>query len=232
MGLLIAVEGVDASGKQTQTELLHKHLTDKGIKVRRLSFPVYESDSSAGVRMYLNGELSESADGVSAYAASSLFAADRFLSFKSDWAKDYENGTLILCDRYVGSNMIHQACKLQESEREQFLDWLDGFEFGIYQLPKPDITLFLDMPPEKGRELMAKRLNKIDNSETHDIHERDKEFLEKSYSCACAVREKFGWERISCVNGDRIRSVEDIAAEVAEKVDCILRGRLKQEEKE
>ncbi|MBQ7793853.1 MAG: thymidylate kinase [Clostridia bacterium] len=219
MGLLIAVEGVDASGKQTQTELLYKHLTERGIAVRRLSFPVYDSDSSAGVRMYLNGELSESADGVSAYAASSLFAADRFLSYKSDWAKDYESGTLILCDRYVGSNMIHQACKLGEGERDAFLDWLDGFEYGIYALPKPDLTIFLDMPPEKGRELMASRRNKIDNSETHDIHERDNGFLEKSYRCACAVAEKFGWTRISCVSGDKIRSVEDISAEICAIAD-------------
>ncbi len=224
MGLLIAVEGVDASGKQTQTELLYKHLIEKGLKVRRLSFPQYDSDSSAGVRMYLNGELSESADGISAYAASSLFAADRFLSFKSDWAKDYESGTVILCDRYVGSNMIHQACKLENAGREEFLDWLDGFEFGIYALPRPDITLFLDMPPEKGRELMAKRLNKIDNSETHDIHERDEAFLQRSYSSACSVAEKFGWTRISCVNGDKIRSVEEIAAEIAAKEDEILKG--------
>lgn len=230
MGLLIAVEGVDASGKQTQTELLYKFLTEKGIKVRRLSFPMYECDSSAGVRMYLNGELSESADGISAYAASSLFASDRFLSFKSDWAKDYENDTLILCDRYVGSNMIHQACKLDESERDAFLDWLDDFEFGIYALPKPDVTIFLDMPPEKGRELMASRRNKIDNSETHDIHERDRDFLEKSYNCACSVAEKFGWTRISCVNGDKIRSVEEISEEIKGKVERILKGN-KQEEK-
>ncbi len=219
MGFLIAVEGVDASGKQTQTELLHKYLTDRGMKVRRLSFPMYDSDSSAGVRMYLNGELSESADGVSAYAASSLFAADRFLSYKSDWAKDYESGTIILCDRYVGSNMIHQACKLSEAERDEFLEWLDDFEFGIYGLPKPDLTIFLDMPPEKGRELMAARRNKIDNSETHDIHERDKEFLEKSYNTACAVAEKFGWTRILCAKDNKIRSIGEIACEIVGKLE-------------
>lgn len=222
MGLLIAVEGVDASGKQTQTELLYNYLISHGAKVRRLSFPVYESDSSAGVRMYLNGELSESADGISAYAASSLFAADRFLSYRSDWHKDYEAGDIILCDRYVGSNMIHQACKLDGEEKNKFLDWLDDFEFGIYGLPRPDLTLFLDMPPEKGRELIATRRNKIDNSEQHDIHERDKEYLEKSYNNACAVADKFGWTRISCVDGNRIRAVEDISAEVCAIADKVL----------
>ncbi len=222
MRKLIAVEGVDASGKQTQTELLYQHLTANGYNVRRLSFPVYDSDSSAGVRMYLNGKLSQSADDISAYAASSLFAADRFLSYKSDWQKDYEGDKLILCDRYIGSNMIHQACKLAEGEREQFLDWLDGFEHGVYNLPRADLTIFLDMPPEYGRSLMASRLNKIDNSETHDIHERDGGFIEKSYKTACAVAEKFGWTRISCVKDGEIRSVEDISREVIAVAEGVL----------
>ncbi len=169
--------------------------------------------------MYLNGELSETAEGITAYAASSLFAADRFLSYKSDWGKDYEKGRLMLCDRYVGSNMIHQACKLDGDERDKFLDWLDNFEYGIYSLPRPDLTLFLDMPPEKGRELIAARRNKIDNSQEHDIHERDREYLEKSYYNACAVAEKFGWTRISCVSGDKIRTVEDISREICEIAD-------------
>ncbi|MBS7298611.1 MAG: thymidylate kinase [Eubacteriales bacterium] len=224
MGILIAVEGVDASGKQTQTELLYQHLINKGIDVRRLSFPVYTSDSSAGVRMYLNGELSERAEDITAYAASSLFAADRFLSYKSDWGKDYENGKLILCDRYVGSNMIHQACKLEGEEKDKFLDWLDDFEFGIYSLPKPDLTLFLDMPPEKGRELIAARRNKIDNSEQHDIHERDSAYLEKSYHNACAVADKFGWTRVCCVDGDKIRTVEDISREICAIADKVLKN--------
>lgn len=224
MKKLIAVEGVDASGKQTQTELLYQHLIKSGYDVRRMSFPVYDSDSSAGVRMYLNGELSDSADGISAYAASSLFAADRFLSYKSDWQKDYDGGKLILCDRYIGSNMIHQACKLEEGEMDSFLDWLDGFEHGIYNLPRADLTIFLDMPPEYGRKLMASRLNKIDNSETHDIHERDGGFLEKSYNTACKVAEKFGWTRISCVKDGEIRTVEDISREVIAAAENVLKS--------
>lgn len=222
MGILIAMEGVDASGKQTQTELLYRHLTDKGIDVRRLSFPMYDSDSSAGVRMYLNGELAENAEDITAYEASGLFAIDRFLSYKSDWGKDYEDGKLILCDRYVGSNMIHQACKLADEEKDKFLDWLDEFEYGIYSLPRPDLTLFLDMPPEKGRELIAARRNKINNSEQHDIHERDNGYLEKSYYNACAVADKFGWTRINCADGNKIRTVEDISREICAIADKVL----------
>ncbi len=222
MKRIIAVEGVDASGKQTQTELLEKYLIDSGFEVRKLSFPVYESDSSAAVRMYLNGKLSEHAEDISAYAASTLFAQDRFLSFKSDWQKDYDAGKIILCDRYVGSNMIHQACKLKQEEKDKFLDWLDDFEYGIYGLPRPDITFFLDMPPEQAKKLISGRLNKIDNSNSQDIHERDSEYLKKSYENACFVAEKFGWIRISCVRNGLVRSISDINSEICVGIDKLL----------
>ena len=223
MGLLISIEGVDASGKQTQTELLYNYLTAKNIPVRRLSFPAYDSESSAAVRMYLGGALGEHADDVSAYAASTLFAADRFLSYRADWKKDYDAGAVILCDRYVGSNMIHQACKLPEGERGAFLDWLDDFEYGIYGLPRPDLTIFLDMPPEYARILISGRRNKIDSSEVMDIHERDTAYLAKSYANACAVCEKFGWTRILCADGGHIRTVEDISAELCTLADGIIK---------
>lgn len=222
MGKLIAVEGVDASGKQTQTELLYRHLVNSGYEVRRMSFPMYDSNSSAGVKMYLNGELSKSADGISAYAASSLFAADRFLSYRSDWKADYDAERLILCDRYIGSNMIHQACKLPEGETDKFLEWLDSFEHGIYGLPRADLTIFLDMPTEYGRKLMENRANKIDNSQTRDIHERDSEFIEKSYKTACKIAEKFEWTRISCVKNGEIRSVEDISKEIISVTEDVI----------
>lgn len=223
MSLLIAIEGVDASGKQTHTSLLSDHLAARGVEARRLDFPVYDSDSSAGVRMYLNGELGSRADDISAYAASTLFAADRFLSFKKDWHKDYEEGRVILCDRYVGSNMIHQACKTEGAEREKFLGWLADLEYGIYGLPKPDITIFLDMPPEFSREIIKTRNNKINDSEKKDIHERDDGYLERSYRTACEVAERFGWTRISLIHGGRLRMIEDVSSEVCSYADHILR---------
>lgn len=226
MGLLICIEGVDASGKQTQTELLQEYLISKNIPVRRLSFPMYENESSAAVRMYLSGALGENADETSAYAASTLFAADRFLSFRSDWKKDYDNGTVILCDRYVGSNMIHQACKLPEGERASFLEWLDDFEYGIYGLPRADLTVFLDMPPEYAERLISGRRNKIDNSEIMDIHERDKAYLKNSYDNACAVAEKFGWTHILCAADGIIRTPEDISAELCRLADAAINGQL------
>ncbi len=214
MGILIAIDGVDASGKQTQSQLVFDKLIKQGKKARLVSFPDYSSDSSALVRMYLNGEFGSDPSDVNAYAASTFFAADRFASYRRDWKKDYENGVVMIADRYVQSNMIHQASKLPASEKEKFIDWLYELEYGIYALPKPDVTIFLDMPPEKARELMAERENKFTRSADKDIHERNSEYLLKSYENAVFIAQKLGWTRISCVKDGKLRSVEDINDEI------------------
>lgn len=221
MGKLIAIDGVDASGKQTHTELLADYLSQKGYKVRRLSFPMYDSPSSSLVKMYLSGELGKNADDVDAYAASTLFAADRFATYKADWHKDYKDkDTIIVADRYVSSNMIHQASKIENlSEKDKFLDWLYDFEFNLYGLPKPDLTIFLDMPPSYGKLLMAGRDNKFSKDENLDIHESDFSYLEKSYENAKYVAEKFCWKHILCVKDNAIRTIADIQKEILEIVE-------------
>lgn len=216
MGKLIAIDGVDASGKQTHTELLAEHFTKMGRKVRRLSFPMYDKPGSTLVKMYLSGELGKSADDVDAYCASTLFAADRFTSFRSDWERDYlDPETLIIADRYVSSNMIHQAGKISDPhEKEKFLNWLFDFEFRLYKLPEPDLTVFLDMPPEYGRILMQGRNNKFSGEAAPDIHERDLGYLEKSYENAKFISDKFGWKHVLCVKNEKIRTIDEIQAEI------------------
>ena len=216
MGKLIAIDGVDASGKQTHTELLEKHFKTLGKKVRRLSFPMYTSESSALVKLYLDGSFGKNAEDVSAYAASTFFAADRFATYRMDWQKDYEDSeTLIIADRYVSSNMIHQASKIADfQDKDKFLDWLYDFEFNLYKIPKPDMTVFLDMPPKYGRILIEGRNNKFSGGENLDIHERDFSYLEKSYENAKYVAEKFGWQTISCVANEKIRPINDIQKDI------------------
>ncbi len=220
MGILIAIDGVDASGKQTHTELLADYLKSIGKKVRRLSFPMYDNPSSTLVKMYLSGDFGKNAGDVDAYCASTLFAADRFATFRSDWKKDYDDpDTIIVADRYVSSNMIHQASKIDNiEEKDKFLDWLFDFEFNLYKLPKPDATIFLDMPPEYGRILMQNRDNKFSGEKQLDIHESDYSYLEKSYENAKYVSEKFGWQHILCVKDKEIRSIEDIQKEIIEYI--------------
>ncbi|MCI8979989.1 MAG: thymidylate kinase [Clostridia bacterium] len=215
MGKLIAIDGVDASGKQTQTTLLLSRLEKEGKEVKMVSFPAYDKPSSILVKMYLNGEFGENPSDVNAYATSTLFAADRFATYRTDWGTDYNGGTIILADRYVSSNLIHQASKINDTdEKEKFLMWLDDLEYGIYNLPRPDVTIFLDMPPEYGAELMSGRLNKSNGDDKKDIHESDFSYLEKSYENAMFVAKKFNWKRISCIKDGQIRSVDEIHEDI------------------
>lgn len=213
MGALIAIDGVDASGKQTQTELLLKRMSKKSPRL--ISFPAYDKPSSAPVKMYLNGDFGKNPDDVNAYAASALFAVDRYATYKSDWERDYKSDKLIIADRYVSSNMIHQAGKISDiAEKEKFLEWLFDLEYNKFGLPQPDIMIFLDMPPEYGAKLMAERANKITGGMSKDIHENDREYLQKSYDNALFVAKKYNWSIVSCIRDNKIRTIEDINDEI------------------
>lgn len=215
MGILIAIDGVDSSGKQTQTELLYDRLKNDGKKVRMISFPAYDKNSSVLVKEYLSGDYGKNPEDVNAYAASVLFAADRFSTFRKDWKRDYDDGVIIIADRYVSSNMIHQAGKFSsQSEKDEFLNWLEDLEFNKFELPVPDVTFFLDMPTEYGVKLMENRNNKITGEEEKDIHESDKNHLESSYKNAFYVADKFGWEKISCVKNSEIKTIDAINDEI------------------
>lgn len=223
MGILIAIDGVDASGKQTQTEILKKRLEAEGKEVKLVSFPAYDKPSSTLVKMYLDGAFGDKPSDVNAYATSTLFAADRFATYRTDWGKAYETGTVIIADRYVSSNLIHQASKIEnEEDKDKFLEWLDELEHDIYELPRPDVTIFLDMPPEYGAKLMRDRANKANGESKKDIHESDFFYLEKSYKNAVYVAERFGWKRILCVKDEQIRSVEEIGEDIYSVVKELL----------
>ncbi len=215
MGKLIVIDGVDSSGKQTQTDMLVKRLISAGRRVRKVSFPAYESPSSALVKMYLAGEFGKNPDDVNAYTASALYALDRFATYRTDWSRDYAEGTIIVADRYVTSNMIHQAGKITDtSEKEKCLDWIYDFEYVKCGLPLPDATIFLDMPVEYAVKLMEDRANKIDGGAAKDIHESDTEYLRRSYNSAVFVARRYEWTRIACVADKQIKTPEEIHDEV------------------
>ena len=157
MGKLIIIEGLDGCGKSTQTALLEKYFQNENINYKKIKLPDYESKSSALVKMYLGGEFGENADDVNAYAAGAFYAVDRFASYKLDWGKDYEAGTLILADRYATSNSIYQMEKIDEAKWDEYLDWSADFEYNKIGIPKPDLVIFLDMPVEVSQKLMTSR---------------------------------------------------------------------------
>ena len=213
MGKLIIIEGTDGSGKQTQTELIYNKLTLLlGIeKIKKLSFPNYESKSSEPVKMYLSGEFGKNVEDVNAYAASILYSVDRFASFKTEWENFYNGGGVIISDRYTTSNMIHQASKIRDdSEREKYLKWLIDLEWNKIAIPKPDLVLFLDVPFEVSQRLIEERKNKITGDNKKDIHENNTEYLKNSYNIAKNLSEKYNWNVISCVENDKLKSIEDI----------------------
>ncbi|WP_369716701.1 dTMP kinase [Leptotrichia sp. HSP-536] len=217
MGKLIIIEGTDGSGKQTQTELLYKKLKEiKGEeKVKKISFPNYESRASEPVKMYLAGEFGKTAESVNAYAASVLYSIDRFASFKTEWEEFYNNGGIVISDRYTISNMIHQVPKiLDENEKEKYLEWLVDLEWRKIGIPKPDIVFFLDIPFEFSQKLMKNRENKITGEKKKDIHEKDGNYLKNAYETAKELSVKYGWNVISCVNRDKLRTREDINNEM------------------
>ncbi|MBQ4527648.1 MAG: deoxynucleoside kinase [Clostridia bacterium] len=220
---LIVIEGVDSSGKATQSSLLKEKLSDMGKSVVSVEFPNYASDSSSVVKMYLGGEFGDDPNAVSAYAASMFFAVDRVASVKVTWKELFSNGNIVIADRYTTSNMVHQASKISDmKEKSEFLDWLYDMEYEKLSLPKPDMVIFLDMPVENARQLMANRANKIDNSDVKDIHERNEGYLQQSYDNAVFVANKYGWNTVHCAKDGKVRAIEDISEEIFDKVKTVL----------
>ncbi len=219
MGKLIVIEGVDSSGKATQAKKLFERLKSENKNVSCIEFPNYKSKSSELVKMYLNGEFGNNANDTDPYMASVFFAADRAASFKKEYNKLLDECDILIADRYTTSNMIHQASKIDNVEdKDRFLDWVSDFEYSKLSLPKPALTIFLDMPVKQAIFLMENRKNKINDSDVKDIHESDHAYLTASYNNACYVADRNNWTRISCTDGDRIKSIDEIAEEIYEYV--------------
>ena len=216
MGRIIVIEGSDSSGKATQSALLYEYLKKENNNVKKLSFPDYESDSSALIKMYLKGDFGKTPESVSPEIASIFYASDRYASFKTKWQDFYEKeDSIIVFDRYVTSNMVHQAAKIDDlNKKEKYLEWVYNLEYEIFGLPKPDMVIFLKMPPEKAALLMADRPNKITNEDKKDIHESDLSYLKKCYENALFVSKKYGWQEIACTTVDKIKSIEEIHSEI------------------
>lgn len=222
-GKLFIIEAGDGSGKATQAQRLADRLKDRGFKAAKISFPNYESPSSALIKMYLQGEFGSSPEDVNPYAASAFYAVDRYASYKKDWGDFYRQGGILVADRYTTSNMVHQAAKISRpAERVAFLDWLFDLEFVKFQLPRPDAVIFLHMPPEVSFRLLRDRDSKTPNREKRDIHEEHEEFLESSYRNACRLAAEYGWHTVDCCREGALRTVEDIHQEIYELVQGFL----------
>ena len=212
MGKLIVIEGTDGSGKSTQFRLLSAHLQEDNLAFKHLVFPRYSEESSALIRLYLGGAFGDKPSDVNAYAASAFYAVDRYASYKMDWGKWYEEGGLVLSDRYTTSNAVHQASKEVGQAQTDYLHWLYDFEYDKLGLPRPDLTIYLDVPTDFTEKMLRDR-EQATNTKA-DIHEMNMEYLATCRKTGRAAAEYYGWTVIQCVRDGVMRSMEDIHNEI------------------
>ena len=221
--LYLVIEGIDGAGKETQTRLLKEYLKSLGKKVVTQSFPNYGSDGCKPVQMFLDGKLSKTANEVNDYQSSVLFAVDRFCTM-TQLNKTIYNDSVVVFDRYVSSNMLHQGGKIHnDAELEKFLKWLEEFEFEVMKIPRPDKIFFLSVPPEISLKLIAERKN-LKSMTEKDIQESDDNHLKNAFETGTKISKMFGWEVIDCVDHEKnyIRTKEDISKEIQAKVNALL----------
>lgn len=228
MGLIIVIDGLDGSGKATQAAYIHQWLLDNGYNAHKISFPDYDSDSSFAVKMYLNGELGVHAENLNPYMCSTFYAIDRAIQYIKR-LKDILNqkDAIIISDRYISANIIHQGGKLVNiEEREEFFKWLYDLETNKMGIPKEDITIFLEMPVWKSQELMTKRYKGDEGKK--DIHESNIKYLEMCYESSASAIEilnKLGyrWDKISCLTEEsELKTREVIFEEILTLVKTLL----------
>lgn len=218
-GKLIVLEGIDGSGKSAQYRRLCERLENDKIAYNHIVFPRYDKDSSALIRLYLGGAFGTRPGDVNAYTASTFYAVDRFASYRDDWGEVYENGGLILSDRYTTSNAVHQGSKLPDEELPAFFSWLADLEYKKMGLPEPDLVIYLDVDLETSRRRMRRREEKTN---THaDIHEMDSEYLARCLHTADMACEHYGWTRIPYMKDGAERDVDEKNDEI---YDIILRA--------
>lgn len=218
MSRFIVIEGLDGSGKTTQGKLLAKRLRDEGYKVRELSFPCYGQESAVLVEMYLSGKLGALPSDTNGYAASMLYAADRYVSYVTDWKKDIEDeDTVVLATRYTTANAYHQLSKLERDKWDSFLLWLYDFEFGKIGLPKPDRVVLLSMSQEISSKNVRGRSDQT--GQTMDIHEKDREYLVRCAEAAHFAAKADGWRVVECAPDGEMLSIEEINDKIRAAID-------------
>ena len=214
---IIVLDGIDGSGKSTQYEKLCACFAAHGLPYRSLTFPNYGHPSCTLVDLYLSGALGEHPSDINAYASSSFYACDRFVSYQQDWSKDYHAGKTLLMARYSTSNLTHQMVKLPKDQWDEFIRWSMDYEHVRLGLPTPDLVIFLDMQPETSRRLLSHRYQGDESK--RDLHEADFAYLMACRTSGLYAAEKLGWQVISCCDGLEPYPIETIFQQVKECVN-------------
>ncbi len=221
MSLFLAIEGIDGSGKGTQAARLHAYLMSKGHRSALLSFPRYQQTMfGQKVGDFLNGRFG-TLESVHPLLVSLLFAGDRFESRELIQAA-MANYDVVICDRYVASNVAHQGAKSSGTERKELIDWIQHLEYSIYKLPRADLTLFLDVDVEHAQQLIAAKSRRDYTEKAADLQEADANYLRRVREVYLELSSGAQWKSIHCVHGSHVRTIDEIAAEIAAVVDASL----------
>jgi dTMP kinase len=211
--MLIAIEGIDGSGKGTQAKLLLERAIREGHSSELLAFPMYEASFfGSEIARYLNGEFGD-VWSVHPRLAATLYAGDRFEARDRLW-RLRAGLDLVICDRYTPSNQAHQSVKLAKPERADFFAWLDRLEHEVFGIPRPDLVVFLDLPPERAAELIGRKSARAYTARKADIHEVDEGYLASVHAAYHALSEGWGWVTIPCLRDGEVRPLEEIHEEV------------------
>ncbi len=217
-GKLIVIEGAcDGIGKTTQYNLLKKYLEEKGYKVCSHHFPTYNSKQGKLVEHYLNGDFGNPKD-LSAYLVNSLYAIDRAITWNETLKEEYENGSIILLDRYTTSSLIYQSSLLETTkEKEKFINYVEDYEYNKLGIKKPDKVIFLTGDFDTVTNLRNKR---IDNEGiVNDVYERDNSLMKKIHDNSLFVSKYLNFDIVDCCYNNEFRSIEDIHKEIIKKCD-------------
>lgn len=211
--MLVAVEGVDGSGKGTQARLLEEHARGAGLGVTVFSFPRYGDNLFATIAgRFLDGWFGDAAPELAALP----YAGDRWLA-KPDIERALADGHLVICDRYVASNMAHQAARTPPDKRPNVLGLITSLEFDVYALPAPDLTILLDVPPEMAQNLVLQKAAREYTDRAQDMLEADARHIAAAQEVYASLVDP-SWRVVEAMRGGELRPAEEIADEVWEAV--------------
>jgi len=221
-GKLIAVEGIDGSGKRTQVELLGKALRARGHAVYLTGFPQYDSLFGKMVGQFLNGEFGP-LESVNPHFTALLYAGDR-CEAKTKLEAALSNGQIVLADRYIGSNLAHQTARVAPERRAGFAEWIEQLEYGIYGLPHEDLVVYLRVPAQEAQKLVIRKSARSYTSSEKDLQEASLRHLEEAATIYDSLSRRSHWVAIECFDAIRgaLYAPEQIASRVLAAVESVL----------
>jgi dTMP kinase len=225
-GKLIVIEGIDGAGKRTQADLLGRALKQRGIPSVRFGFPRYESSFGRLIARFLNGEFGP-LSAVDAHFSALLYAGDRFEA-KPELEAALGAGQTVFADRYIASNLAHQAARVPAEERSEFIAWLRQLEYGIYGLPPEDLVIYLRLPANEGQRRVGLKSERSYTAMRRDLQESDLSHLQEAAMVYDQLAQEANWVTVECfsANDGKNKTPEQIHQAVLEAVDSRVLSRV------